>query len=111
MRIFIITLLLSAAALPAASQDDWQSRKNRENAATSAGSITNNGGSWDARGEAERARQNQIYRQQQPLSFTTCDRGFCYDNMGNAWSRNGPNFLSGPNGRSCFLSGNSWSCN
>lgn len=41
------------------SGNDWATRKALENAATSAGSITNNGGKWDRAAEAERSRVRQ----------------------------------------------------
>ena len=106
----VSALVLAAVAFSAAAQNDWQSRKNRENAATSASSITNNGGAWDARAEAEReaiARQQRAQR----LQFTGCDQGACYDTQGGIWSRSGPDFLNGPNGRTCFRSGTVWNCN
>lgn len=110
MHPILAALLLVAVSIPAAAQNDWQSRKDRANAATSASSITNNGGRFDAQAEAERAqRQQQV--QQQPLVFSGCDRGACYDTTGGVWHRSGADFLNGPNGRTCFRSGNFWNCN
>ncbi len=106
---FLLAIVLALASITASAQSDWQARKDRENAATSAGSITNNRGQWDAQAQAERERQS---RQSQPaLVFTSCDSGFCYDNQGGVWHKNGPNYLNGPNGRTCNLSGGFWSCN
>lgn len=108
----IFIACLGFAALSASAQDDWQSRKNRENAATSASSITRNGGRFDERAEAER-RQQALERaaQQPPTTFTHCDPGFCYDNKGGVYHKAGPNILTGPNGRTCNRSGNVWNCN
>lgn len=106
----IAAFALAAAAFSAAAQNDWQSRKNRENAATSASSITNNGGTWDAKAEAEReaiARQQRAQR----LQFTGCDQGACYDTQGGIWHKSGADVLNGPNGRTCFRSGSVWNCN
>ncbi len=64
-------------------RDDWQSRKDQENAAASARSITKNGGRWDTRAEAERAqeRRNEARRRdaEQPGAsiITHCNTGFC----------------------------------
>lgn len=48
---------------------------------------------------------------QGPAMFTRCDAGFCYDNQGGVYRRNGPNFMTGPNGRACQRVGKSWNCN
>lgn len=100
-------LLLSTLAFSASAQNDWQSRKNRENAATSGSSISNNGGRWDAKVEAER----EAIARQRPFAFTHCDNSYCYDNGGGVWHRNGADYLHGPNGRTCSRSGTFWNCN
>ena len=46
-----------------------------------------------------------------PAIFTNCNAGFCYDNKGGVYHRNGPNFMTGPNGRVCHRAGNMWNCN
>lgn len=46
-----------------------------------------------------------------PTNFTNCNAGFCYDNQGGVYHRNGPNFMTGPNGRVCHRAGNMWNCN
>lgn len=104
------------------SGNDWQARNDLRNAEVSARSITNNGGKWDQAAEAERAkaRQERARREQQeaeriarehpPTSFTNCNSGFCYDNQGGVYHRNGPDFMTGPNGRPCHRAGNMWHC-
>lgn len=47
----------------------------------------------------------------QPSTFTHCDTGFCYDNTGGVYTRNGDDFLIAPNGRTCFRTGAMWNCN
>ncbi|MGD9773469.1 DUF4124 domain-containing protein [Diaphorobacter sp.] len=44
-------------------------------------------------------------------AITHCSGGFCYDDAGQAYHRNGPDFLTGPNGRTCHRSGSFWNCN
>lgn len=44
------------------------------------------------------------------VSINRCEPGFCYDNQGKVYHRNGPNHLTGPNGISCTRSGNNWIC-
>lgn len=107
LKCFFAILVLAVATTTASAQDDWQSRKNRENAATSASSISKNGGRWDANAEAQRKAATR----QQTFAFTHCDTGFCYDNLGGVWHRNGPDVLNGPNGRFCQRTGNAWNCN
>lgn len=90
--------------------ESWQDRKNRENAATSAGSITNNGGRWDAQAEALRREEAKRRAAAAPPIITHCDPGFCYDDKGGVYHKAGPNFLTGPNGRACHGSGTTWQC-
>lgn len=93
------------------SGNDWQMRKDLENAKTSAGSITNNGGRWDQAAETarERARREDA-RRQPPTVITTCNPGFCYDNQGGTYHRVSPDFMTGPNGRTCHRVGDMWNC-
>lgn len=116
MRWRIIAIAcLGLAALSAGAQDDWQSRKNRENAATSASSITRNGGRFDANAEAARAQERrnaarQMQAQQPaPSTITRCNGGACYDNMGGVYHRQGDN-LTGPQGQVCTRQGPNWRC-
>jgi hypothetical protein len=46
-----------------------------------------------------------------PKIFTHCNQGFCYDNTGGVYHRNGPDFLTSPNGRTCHRAGAVWNCN
>ena len=43
--------------------------------------------------------------------ITHCDQGFCHDNQGGVYHRNGPDFLTGPNGQTCHRAGAVWNCN
>ena len=43
--------------------------------------------------------------------ITRCDQGFCHDDQGGVYHRNGPNFLTGPGGKTCHRAGAVWSCN
>ena len=101
--------------LPAGQQpkDDWQARKNRENAQTSASSITNNQGRWDAKAEAERAaqRREELRRRQaaQKQFMLTCTAGMCTDEWGATYSGSGA-FLTRSDGRSCSVMGNTAQC-
>lgn len=102
------------AALNAPGQpvNDWQSRKDRDNAATSARSISNDGGRWDRGAEAERKEAAKRKAEQIPAStISHCDAGFCYDNKGGTYHKVGPDLMSGPNGKTCQKSANVWICN
>ena len=105
------------SAVPAQSVEGWQERKNRENAATSARSITNNGSQWDAEAQARRAAERREAARKEeaenptPAIITSCNTGFCYDNQGGVYHKSGQNFMTGPNGKTCNRVGNSWSCN
>lgn len=46
-----------------------------------------------------------------PTHLTNCNGGFCYDNQGDTYHKNGADFMSGPNGKSCHRSGDMWNCN
>lgn len=104
-----LTLPPAAQKLP----DDWQSRKNRENAQTSASSITNNQGRWDAKAEAERAaqRREELRKRQaaQKEFMLTCTAGMCTDEWGASYSGSGA-FLTRSDGRSCSVMGNLAHC-
>ena len=84
---------------------DWQSRKDRENAATSAASITKNGGRWDERARAERAAESR-----RPVIIVRCEPQSCFDDRGFSYRRIGSNQLVAPNGSSCSLTGKNWDC-
>ncbi len=107
----LAALALATLCIPAAAQNDWQSRKDRENAATSASSITRNGGRFDSNAESARQQEAQRRAAQQPASsITHCDPGFCYDNKGGVYHKSGTEFLIAPNGKTCSRSGPSWVC-
>jgi hypothetical protein len=95
---------------------DWQARKDRENARTAASSITNNGGRWDESGAIRRyeaRREAGIHPPVRPRTqpqITHCDAGFCYDNQGATYHRNGPDFLTAPGGKTCHRAGAVWNC-
>lgn len=46
-----------------------------------------------------------------PSNITHCDPGFCYDNQGGVYHKAGPDFMTGPNGRTCHRAGDMWNCN
>lgn len=46
-----------------------------------------------------------------PTIITHCDPGFCYDNQGGVFHKAGPDFMTGPNGRTCHRAGSMWNCN
>jgi membrane protein involved in colicin uptake len=122
------------AAAPRDPGADWAARKTRENAATSAGSITNNGGQWDRAAEAERDRVRQeearkrseaLAREQaraqaeadampKPTRITSCIGYNCWDDKGNSYSRatGSQKIMTGPNGQQCQLIGSTkqWQC-
>ncbi len=96
------------------SRAGWAERKARENAATSASSISNNGGRWDRAAEERRARERREQdrlRGPEPSSstLTSCSGGFCYDDGGNVYTQSG-GFLSRTDGRSCAAVGNMVHC-
>lgn len=97
------------------SANDWQKRKDLENAGTSARSITNDGGRWDKNAEAERARarREEALRRQAanpPSMITSCNAGFCSDTNGNTYYRNG-NHLNSTDGRTCTIQAGYAHCN
>lgn len=99
------------------SGNDWAQRKALENAATSARSITNNGGKWDGAAQAARAREREEESRRRaaqapkPTNITNCGGGFCHDNQGGVYHRVGPDFMTGPNGQACHRAGDFWNCN
>lgn len=50
-------------------------------------------------------------RRPAPPVIVDCNAGGCTDNYGGTYSKVGPDYLSGPNGRTCHRSGTMWSCN
>lgn len=108
---------------PVANQpaEGWQERKNRENAATSARSITKDRGRWDEKAETERAaiRREEARRAAAAAAaaeadsvstITTCNGASCTDTLGKTYTRNG-GFLNRSDGRVCTALGNQVKCN
>lgn len=78
-------------------------RRNRLNAST----VKVNA----ACGMSTELMQEPPRRSDRPTNITRCDAGFCFDNLGGVYHRAGPGFMTGPNGRTCHGSGNTWTCN
>ena len=57
------------------------------------------------------AQDAQARAAQGPTRMSRCNGGFCYDEQGNTYHRNGDNFLTKPGGGTCFRVGNMWNCN
>jgi len=45
-----------------------------------------------------------------PTTFTNCGGGFCTDNQGGSYHQVSPDYMTGPNGRTCHRSGTMWNC-
>jgi hypothetical protein len=99
------------------SGNDWQSRKDRENAATSARSITNAGGRWDANTQAERSAKNREEMRKrgpepepEPDEFRvkSCNANGCIDTRGGTYT--GGMIMRRHDGRRCSRSGNTIVC-
>lgn len=56
-------------------------------------------------------QKDRADRQPQPTNFTNCNSGFCTDNRGRLYHRQGPNLLISPTGQACHRSGAFWNCN
>lgn len=104
-------------AQPQQTGNDWQLRKDRENAATSARSITSNGGRWDANAQAERAAKNREEMrkrgpepQPEPEEFRVkgCNANGCIDTRGGTYK--GGAIMRRNDGRQCSRSGNTIVC-
>ena len=113
------------------SGNDWATRKALENAATSAGSITNNGGKWDRAAEAERSRVRQEEARRRaaeeeraraaaapkpkPTAITRCYGYNCHDDQGGTYNRatGDSNLMIGPDGKQCrrIYPSQDWQCN
>ena len=103
------------AAAPRDPGADWAARKARENAATSAGSITNSGGQWDRAAEAERdrVRQEEARRRPTPPVMTGCYGSHCTDSAGNTYypSPGLKDQMTRSDGKTCNRNGAVWDCN
>lgn len=98
------------------SGNDWQARKDLENARTSSGSIMNNGGRFDRAAEAQRERDRKEAAHRRaaanpPTHMTHCAGGFCYDDRGTPYSQNGPELIRSSDGRVCRVIGGMTQCN
>jgi len=122
---------LQQPALNVAPQpgNDWAARKARENAATAAGSITNNGGKWDRAAEAQReqdrrdearrralAAAEEERRNPKPATMSYCHGMNCTDAAGNQYSQipGMPNQMNRSDGKTCIRAPgntNNWNCN
>lgn len=93
---------------------DWERRNALRNAEVTSSSITNNRGAWDQAAEAQRKAEEDARRRTaapaSPPIFTHCVPGFCYDTQGGVYHRNGPDFMTGPNGQVCHRAGTMWTC-
>ena len=58
--------------------------------------------------EARRAAREQ--QKPKPTVFTRCEAAFCYDDIGGVYHKNGPDFMTGPGGKTCHRSGTFWNC-
>lgn len=118
----------------------WACRKAKDNYATTAGGTfrntlekaktlqeeeqrvnkacgTNSTEYADPQAIAELEKQKKNARraaleQQKPVGtiITNCQGGFCYDDVGGVYHKNGPDFMTGPGGKTCHRSGNFWNC-
>ena len=124
-------LLNQQAPVVRHSGNDWATRKALENAATSAGSITNNGGKWDRAAEAERSRVRQEEARRRaaeeeraraaaapkpkPTAITRCYGYNCHDDQGGTYNRatGDSNLMIGPDGKQCrrIYPSQDWQCN
>ncbi len=52
-----------------------------------------------------------IVRPPAATNITNCSAGGCIDNQGGFYHKSGPNFMTGPNGRTCHRAGSMWNCN
>ena len=55
--------------------------------------------------------QEPLRRSRHPANITHCDSGFCYDSNGGVFHKAGPDFMTGPDGRTCNRAGDMWLCN
>lgn len=93
------------------SGNDWQMRKDLENAQTSAGSITNNGGRWDGRKQRRRVTPYEDTEASHfPKEITRCSGQYCYDRDGQSYHSIGNGQIRSLDGTTCTLSGNQYVC-
>ncbi len=111
--------MAAQAAAPQPSGSDWQRRKDAANAATSAGSITKNGGGWDREAAAARVRQRRA-QVEEPAPATEppppnrsiryCNDLICDDSDGNRYTRGSHGSYSSSDGRNCTVVAGSMRC-
>lgn len=100
-----------AATQPVQQVEGWQERKDRENAATSAKSITRNGGRFDERAEAERREKAKKIAAAMPPPeegspnprLKKCVGDTCTNTNGVRYKKDygQPGNLRGPSGQNC----------
>jgi len=111
--------LAAQAVAPQPSGSDWQRRKDAENAATSARSITNSGGAWDRQAAAARAQQRR-HQVEEPMPAAEsqqanrrihhCTGDVCDDWSGNRYNRGDFGNYQSSDGRSCAMVADSMRC-
>jgi len=62
------------------------------------------------RREKEARRTAQEQQRPKPTVITHCDPGFCYDDTGGVYHKSGPDFMTGPSGKTCHRTGTFWNC-
>ena len=96
--------------------ETWAERNERRNREVSRSSITNNGGKWDQKAEAERklaAKKHADHVRQNdnsPRNITSCDSGGCWDDRGDRYNGSGPTLFRS-DGKICNQVGTMLSCN
>ena len=95
--------------VPGYAGTDWQARKDRDNARTSAGSITNNGSRRD---NTRPRRRAALPDEPEPASpeITRCSGQYCYDSAGQNYHSIGNGQIRSLDGTTCFLSGGRYVC-
>lgn len=129
MRQVLAALILSAVSFSAMAQvNSYECRKVKREMEFTHNSIALTPAQRNERYQTEQAKINrfcgtndappvvQTQPQRQPASpppfgnITRCEPGFCFDNMGRVYHRNGPDFLTAPDGRACHKAGPNWIC-
>jgi len=115
---FAATLALAASATCHA--DSWEQEQARRNERVSNSSVTRADSHWN-NNDTKRDRRARQARQPihsphvehdhpKPTVMTHCNGGFCYDNLGGAYHRNGDKLMTGPGGSACMVMGNTVQC-
>lgn len=56
-------------------------------------------------------RREDVNNQPAPTAISNCTTGFCTDNQGGVYHRQGKDFMVGADGRTCHRNGAFWNCN